>query len=167
MDSNSKPIIKLMCCCTSQSWLCHQTLSLPLQRQVEKKRSDNARLLRIPAREKEHLSDFSFMRTSCCQSAYPLPKINDLFASLAGGQTFSKLEMASAYLQIPLDEATQKVLIINTHKGLYKYKRFPFGVSAAPVIFKRTMETILQGLPGLCVYLVNPLIIGSQMRTSC
>jgi len=50
--------------------------------------------------------------------SYPLPKINDLFASLAGGQTFTKLDLASAYLQIPLDEATQKVLTINTHKGL-------------------------------------------------
>ena len=37
--------------------------------------------------------------------SYPLPKINDLFASLAGGQRFSKLDLASAYLQIPLDEA--------------------------------------------------------------
>ena len=51
--------------------------------------------------------------------SYPLPKVNDLFASLAGGQTFSKLNLANAYLQMPLDKATQKVLAINTHKGLY------------------------------------------------
>ena len=31
--------------------------------------------------------------------SYPLPKINDLFASLAGGQTFSKLDLAIAYLR--------------------------------------------------------------------
>lgn len=30
--------------------------------------------------------------------SYPLPKINDLFASLAGGQSFSKLDLASTYL---------------------------------------------------------------------
>ena len=94
--------------------------------------------------------------------SYPLPKINDLFASLAGGQSFSKLDLASAYLQIPLDEASQKVLTINTHKDLYKYKRLPFGVSAAPAIFQRTMETILQGLPRVCVYLDNLLITGKS-----
>ena len=66
--------------------------------------------------------------------SYPLPKINDLFASLAGGQTFSELDLANAYLQIPLDEASQKLVTINTHKGLYKYNRLPFGVSAAPSV---------------------------------
>ena len=96
---------------------------------------------------------------SGCQS-YPLPKISDLFASLAGGQTFSKLGLANAFLQIPLDEASQKLVTINTHRGLYKYNRLPFGVSAAPLIFQRTMERILQGLPGVCVYLDHILITG-------
>ena len=35
--------------------------------------------------------------------AYPLPKIDDLFASLAGGQVFSKLDLAHAYQQLQLD----------------------------------------------------------------
>ena len=34
---------------------------------------------------------------------YPLPKLEDLFASLAGGKTFSKLDLAHAYLQVELD----------------------------------------------------------------
>ena len=67
--------------------------------------------------------------------SFPLPKISNLFASLAGGRTFSKLNLANAYLQIPLDEASQKLVTINTHRGLYKYNRLPFGVSAAPLIF--------------------------------
>ena len=91
---------------------------------------------------------------------YPLPKIDDLFASLAGGKTFSKLDLANAYKQIPLDEQSKKIVAINTHKGLFQYNRLPFGVSAAPSIFQRTMETLLQGLPGVCIYLDDILIIG-------
>jgi len=65
---------------------------------------------------------------------YPLPKIEDLFTSLSGGKLFSKMDLASAYLQIPLDEQSKEYTTINTHKGLYCYNRLPFGVASAPSI---------------------------------
>ena len=34
--------------------------------------------------------------------SYTLPRIDDLFASLAGGKLYSKLDLANAYQQIPL-----------------------------------------------------------------
>ena len=44
-----------------------------------------------------------------------------------------------------LDEQAQNYCVINTHKGLYKYKWLPFSVASAPAIFQRLMDTILQG----------------------
>jgi len=35
---------------------------------------------------------------------YPIPKVEDLFAKMSGGKTFSKLDMSQAYQQIPLDK---------------------------------------------------------------
>ena len=89
---------------------------------------------------------------------YPLPRIEDLFTSLSGGKYFSKLDLAQAYLQLPLDKA---YVTINTQKGLYQYIRLPFGVASAPSIFQRTMENLLQGIPKVCVYLDNILITGA------
>ena len=88
---------------------------------------------------------------------YPLPKIEDLLATLAVGKKFSKLDLANAYLQIPLQEDSKKLVVINTHKGLFRYNRLPFGVSAAP---QRSMEVLLQGLAVVCVYLDDILITG-------
>ena len=75
---------------------------------------------------------------------YPIPRIEDLFASLAGGKAFSKLDLSQAYQQIELDEESRQYVTINTHKGLFRYNRLPFGVASAPSIFQRIMENILQ-----------------------
>ena len=92
--------------------------------------------------------------------SFPLPRIDDLFASLAGGQAFSKLDLAHAYQQLELDEESKRLVVINTQKGLFRYNRLPFGVSAAPAIFQRTIEGVLRGIPHVCVYLDDILITG-------
>ena len=93
---------------------------------------------------------------------YPLPRIEDLFATLAGGKSFTKLDLAHAYSQIPLSEASKQYVTINTHKGLYRYNRLPFGIAAAPSIFQRLMETLLQGIPHVSIYLDDILITGTS-----
>ena len=92
---------------------------------------------------------------------YPIPRIEELFSSLAGVKTFSKLDLSHAYLTVPLDEASRQLVTSNTHKGLFEYQRLPFGIASAPSIFQRVMENLLQRIPRVCVYLDDILITGS------
>ena len=89
--------------------------------------------------------------------------MEELFSNLAGGKYFSKLEMSSAYLQLPLAELSKEYMTINTHRGLYQFNRLPFGVASAPAIFQRSLEILLRDLPGLFVYLDDILITGSTL----
>jgi len=82
------------------------------------------------------------------------------FFSLSGGQEFTKLDLAHAYLQAPLEEESKKYTTINTHQGLYQYTRLPFGIGSAPAIFQRIIENILQGVPQTCIYLSDILLTG-------
>ena len=93
---------------------------------------------------------------------YPLPKSNELFASLAGGQKFTKLDLTQAYQQMRLDDDSRQFVTINTHQGLYRYTRLPFGNASAPAIFQRTMDTILQGVPHTLCYIDDILITGES-----
>ena len=92
---------------------------------------------------------------------YLIPKIEDLFAKLAGGQKFTKLDMSQAYQQLCLDEESQKYVVINTSKGLFRYNRLPFGISSAPGIFQRVIESLLQGIQKVVVYVDDILVTGS------
>lgn len=74
---------------------------------------------------------------------YPLPRIEDIFSSLAGGEKFSKIDLSQAYLQMEVEESSKKFLTINTHKGLYQYNRLVFGVASAPALWQRAMDQVL------------------------
>lgn len=47
---------------------------------------------------------------------YPIPRIEDLFCRLSGGEKFSKLDLKDAYLQVELDKASRRLVTINTPK---------------------------------------------------
>lgn len=96
---------------------------------------------------------------------YPLPAPEELFATLAGGKVFSKLDLSQAYLQLPMDESSKEFLTINTHQGLYVYNRLPFGVASAPAIFQKLMDMVLQGISGVACYIDDILISSVSEET--
>lgn len=60
---------------------------------------------------------------------YSLPKPEDLFAALAGGEKFTKLDLTQAYLQLQLDDEARECTTINTHGGMYHFNQLPFGIA--------------------------------------
>ncbi|XP_049267997.1 uncharacterized protein K02A2.6-like [Rhipicephalus sanguineus] len=50
---------------------------------------------------------------------YPIPRVEDLFSRLSGGEKFNKLDLKDAHLQVELGEASRKLVTINTPKGLF------------------------------------------------
>ena len=89
---------------------------------------------------------------------YPLPTPEELFATIAGGKCFSKLDLSQAYLQVQLEEDSRNYVTINTHQGLYRYTRLPFSVASAPALFQKLMASVLQGIPGIACYIDDILI---------
>lgn len=95
---------------------------------------------------------------------YPLPRIDDIYASLGGGTLFSVIDLRQAYLQMEVEEHSRPFLTINTTRGLFQYQRLPYGVASAPAIWQRAMDQILQGLPGVFCYLDDIIITGHTIE---
>ncbi|XP_003737698.1 uncharacterized protein K02A2.6-like [Galendromus occidentalis] len=104
------------------------------------------------------------LNNSIEDDAYPLPTAESIFAKLNGGRYFSQLDLAEAYLQIPVESQSQELLTINTAKGLFKMKRLAYGVKTAPSLFQRLMDTITNDLPGTTAYLDDILVTSSTIE---
>ena len=88
---------------------------------------------------------------------YPIPKTEDIFAKLEQGKLFMKLDLSKVYLPLKLAEESSKYVVINTHKGLFRYTHLPYGISSWD-IFQKAMEQLLQGIPHVTVYIDDILI---------
>ena len=78
---------------------------------------------------------------------YPLPRTEDLLATLNGGQKFSKLDLSHTYQQLLLDNESREYLTVNTHRGLFQPTRLQFEVHSASRVFQREMEKRLTHIP--------------------
>ena len=68
------------------------------------------------------LCDFKVTVNSALEvDQYPLPKLADIFATLAGGKRFTTLDLSDAYNQMLMDDESRRYITINTHQGLYRY----------------------------------------------
>ena len=94
---------------------------------------------------------------------YPIPRIDELFTKHSGGKLYTKLDLSPTYQQLVLSKTSREFVTINTHRGLFRYTRLPFGVSTAPSVFQCTMENLLMGIAGVVVYLDDLLVMGNSI----
>ena len=64
----------------------------------------------------QEYGDFKLLNQAC---KLDNPKIEDLFICVAGGKVGSQ----SGYQQVSLAEESCKYVVINTHRGLFRYNR--------------------------------------------
>ena len=91
-----------------------------------------------------------------------MPVIEDCLWNIRGGELFSKLDIKGAYNHVPVRQEDQLLLTINTHKGLFKFTRLPYGVSSASAIFQSIMDQVLAGIPGVACRVDDILVTGKN-----
>ena len=75
--------------------------------------------------------------------------VEEIAHQLAGAVVFTKADALKAFLQVHLTEESSKLLVINTHKGRYRFKRMPFRAKMSQDVFQMKMDLIMQRCPGV------------------
>ncbi|KAL5481824.1 hypothetical protein EMCRGX_G022073 [Ephydatia muelleri] len=106
--------------------------------------------------------DYQPLNRYVCREAYPLPKVDETLAQLAGAKIFSKLDANSGFWQIPLTESSKLLTTFITPFGRYYFHKLPFGICSAPEHFQKRMSQILAGLKGVLCQMDDVLVFGSD-----
>ncbi|BES97006.1 Hypothetical Protein NTJ_09819 [Nesidiocoris tenuis] len=88
---------------------------------------------------------------------HPFPGFEEAFSKLSGGQLFTRLDVRSAFLHVPVSKETSHVLTINTHCGLFRPQRLMYGVSPAPAVWQRYIDSLFK--PIKCCFVHDDVII--------
>ena len=103
-------------------------------------------------------TDFKRLNKAVKRERYMLPCVEEVLHRLHKSKVFSKLDARSGFFQVPLDEASAKLTTFITPCGRYFYKRLPQGISSAPEIFQKQMESVLAGQENVEVFMDDILV---------
>ncbi|CAB3386219.1 Hypothetical predicted protein [Cloeon dipterum] len=69
---------------------------------------------------------------------FPLPKADDLRTKVKPGYHISRFDLKDAYLQFELDEESSMLMVINTHRGRFRFRRLPPEVEFLGFLFTKS-----------------------------
>ncbi|XP_062538768.1 uncharacterized protein K02A2.6-like [Armigeres subalbatus] len=108
--------------------------------------------------------DLRRVNEAVLRERHPMPVVDELLARIGKGKFRSKLDIRDAFLQTELAPESRDVTTFITSRGLFRFKRLPFGLVSAPEIFQKVMEEILAGCDGTVCYLDDIYIEGDDLK---
>lgn len=139
---------------------------------IEPSRSSwSSPILLVPKRDGGYrfCVDYRALNAVTKKAAYPLPYISAILNRLRDAKYLSSMDIKSAYWQVPVKESCTELTACTVPggRGLYNFKRMPFGLSNAPATWQRLIDTVLGPdlEPYVFVYLDDIIIISPDFDT--
>lgn len=83
--------------------------------------------------------DYRKLNAVTVADEFPLPRQSEILASLSGAQVLSSLDALAVFTQLEINESDVEKTAFRSHKGLFQFRRMPFGLKNGPSIFQRIM----------------------------
>ena len=107
--------------------------------------------------------DYRKLNAATIPDEFPIPRQTEILSSLSGAQVLSSLDALSGFTQLEMDEDDIEKTAFRTHRGLFQFKRMPFGLRNGPSIFQRVMQGILAPYLWIfCLVYIDDIVIYSK-----
>ena len=107
--------------------------------------------------------DYRKLNAVTTPDEFPIPRQSEILSSLSGAQVLSSLDALSGFTQLELDPEDVEKTAFRTHRGLFQFRRMPFGLRNGPSIFQRVMQGILAPYLWLfCLVYIDDIVVYSK-----
>ena len=87
--------------------------------------------------------DYWKFNAATIQDECHISRQSEILTSLSGAKVLSSLDALSGFMQLKMAKEDAEKTAFQTHKGLFQFKRLPFGLTNGPPIFLRIMQSVL------------------------
>ena len=107
--------------------------------------------------------DYRKLNAATVPDEFPIPRQSEILASLSGAQVLSSLDALSGFTQLEMAEEDVEKTAFRTHRGLFQFRRLPFGLRNGPSIFQRMMQNILAPYLWIfCLVYIDDIVVYSK-----
>ena len=110
---------------------------------------------------KKTAGDYRALNNATILGRYSIPHIQDFTTKLHGVPIFSKLDLVSAYHQVPVGPSDVSKMAVITPFKLFEIVRMPLGLRNAAQTFQHFMDQVIRGLTFVYNY-IHDILIASK-----
>ena len=106
--------------------------------------------------------DYRALNSVTRKDAYPLPRIDTCLDAMATASWFSVFDLRSSY-QVSVNPADSGKTAFVCPRGMFKFRKMPFGLCNTGATFQRLMDIVMSGLCfQVCLVYLDDIIVFSQ-----
>jgi hypothetical protein len=87
--------------------------------------------------------DYRKLNERTIPEEFPIPRQSEILQALSGTQVLLSFDALASFTQLEMADEAKEKTAFRSHRGLWQFRRMPFGLRNGPSVFQQVMQGVL------------------------